>query len=254
MNQSSPLSIGILGTGHIGKTLARKLAAAGHNVKVANSRGPETIEAEILETGALPVKAEHAVSDVDVLILSVPLMRIPEISQLIVSLPSDVIVADTSNYYPHRDQKIDAIEGGQVESQWVEKQLGRPVIKAWNAIGSGSFAAKGKPAGAEGRIAIPVAGDNKEHRELIAKLVSDTGFDAYDAGSLAESWRQQPGSPVYCTDLQYDEISAALASAEASRLATRRDLAAAIFQERAGDNRTNPDADFGVQVSRIIFM
>lgn len=99
-----------------------------------------------------------------------------------------------------------------------------------------------------------MAGDNKEHRELIAKLVSDTGFDAYDAGSLAESWRQQPGSPVYCTDLQYDEISAALASAEASRLATRRDLAAAIFQERAGDNRTNPDADFGVQVSRIIFM
>lgn len=120
MNHSFPLSIGILGTGYIGKTLARKLAAAGHNVKVANSRGPETIEAEILETGALPVKAEHAVSDVDVLILSVPLMRIPEISQLIVSLPSDVIVADTSNYYPHRDQKIDAIEGGQVESQWVE--------------------------------------------------------------------------------------------------------------------------------------
>jgi len=78
MNQSSPLSIGILGTGHIGKTLARKLAAAGHNVKVANSRGPETIEADTLETGALPVKAEQAVSDVDVLILSVPLTRIPD--------------------------------------------------------------------------------------------------------------------------------------------------------------------------------
>ncbi|KFC81043.1 NADPH-dependent F420 reductase, partial [Buttiauxella agrestis] len=141
MNKTSPLNIGILGTGHIGKTLARKLAAAGHNVKVANSRGPETIEADTLETGALPVKAEQTVSEVDVLILSIPLMRIPEISQLIRDLPSDVIVADTSNYYPHRDQQIDAMEGCQVESQWVEEQLGRPVIKAWNAIGSGSFAA-----------------------------------------------------------------------------------------------------------------
>nr|WP_024964973.1 NAD(P)-binding domain-containing protein [Pantoea sp. IMH] len=254
MNQQSPLSIGILGTGHIGKTLARKLAAAGHSVKVANSRGPETIDADTLETGAVPVKAEQAVSDVDIVILSVPLIRIPEIAPLILRLPPEVIVADTSNYYPHRDRKIDAIEGGQVESQWVEEQLGRPVIKAWNAIGSGSFAAKGKPAGAESRIAIPVAGDNSAHRELIMKLVSDTGFDAYDAGSLADSWRQQPGSPVYCTDLHYNEIAAALASAEASRLATRRDLAAAIFHERAGDSTTNPDADFGVKVSRLLFM
>ncbi|MFP2514762.1 NAD(P)-binding domain-containing protein [Buttiauxella agrestis] len=127
-------------------------------------------------------------------------------------------------------------------------------MKPLIVFGSGSFAAKGKPAGADSRIAIPVAGDNKEHRELIMKLVSDTGFDAYDAGVLAESWRQQPGSPVYCTDLHYDEIPDALASAEASRLAARRDLAAAVFQERAGDSRTNPDADFGVKVSRIIFM
>lgn len=83
MNHTTPLSIGILGTGHIGKTTARQLSAAGHRVKVANSRGPETIEADTLETGALPVRAENAVRDVDVVILSMPLVRIHGISQLI---------------------------------------------------------------------------------------------------------------------------------------------------------------------------
>ncbi|MEZ0583163.1 NADPH-dependent F420 reductase [Erwinia sp. STN24] len=253
MNPSSPLKIGILGTGHIGKTLVRKLAAAAHQVKVANSRGPETIEAETLATGAQAVRTEEAVNDIDVLILSIPLVRIPDVAPLIRALPSGVVVADTSNYYPHRDLKIDAIENGQPESLWVSEQIGRPVIKAWNAIGSGSFAEKGMPQGAADRIAIPVAGDDEASRQLIMRLVNDTGFDAFDAGSLADSWRQQPGSPVYCTDLHYDEIPAALAEADISRLPKRRDLAVAVFQERAGDSVTNPNADFGVQVSRIIF-
>lgn len=254
MNQPSPSKIGILGTGHIGKTLARRLAAAGHDVKVANSRGPETIPTEALATGAKPVGAEDAVGDVDVLILSVPLSRLPQIAPLLHGIPSDVIVADTSNYYPHRDEQIDAIEAGQPESLWVSEQLGRPVIKAWNAIGSGSFATKDRPAGAPDRIAIPVAGDRAADRWLVMQLVSDTGFDAYDAGSLAMSWRQQPGSPVYCTDLLLSEMPAALASAQPERLPIRRDLAVAVIQERVGDSSTNPDTDFGVRLSRLIFM
>ena len=166
MNNTKKMNIGILGTGHIGKTLARKLSAAGHDVKVANSRGPETIEADVLALGARAVSTAQAVEDVDVVILSIPLNRIPTIAPLIANLPAETVVIDTSNYYPHRDGKIDAMEAGQVESLWVAQQLGRPIAKAWNAIGSGSFATKGKPAGSPDRIALPVAADRENDRSV----------------------------------------------------------------------------------------
>ena len=85
-------------------------------------------------------------------------------------------------------------------------------------------------------------------------LVEDTGLDAFDAGTLADSWRQQPGTPCYCTDLTREQMAAALASADASRSPKRRDLAVAVLQERLGDATTNPDADFGVRLSRAIYM
>src|SRR3954468_24216375 len=138
------VKIGILGVGHIGKTLALKLAAAGHDVKVANSRGPETIDPDELAPGARARTTAPAVEDVDVVILSIPLTRLPAVAPLIARLPPETVVMDTSNYYPQRDNIIDAIEAGQVESLWVAEQLGRPVVKAWNSIGSDSFAKKGK--------------------------------------------------------------------------------------------------------------
>src|SRR5215208_1037484 len=137
------MNIGILGVGHIGKTLAHRLSAAGHEVKVANSRGPKTIEADVLADGARAVTTAQALEDVDVVILSIPLNRLSAVAPLIAKLPVETVVVDTSNYYPHRDGKIDAIEAGQVESLWVAEQLGRPIVKAWNAIGSDSFAKKG---------------------------------------------------------------------------------------------------------------
>ena len=181
------MKIGILGTGHIGKTLVRKLSAAGHDVKVANSRGPDTIEADVLAFGGRAVTAAEAVADVDVVILSIPL-----------NPPSRDRAADrqrTSRDGRHRhvellsarDGRIDAIEAGQVESLWVAEQLGRPIVKAWNAIGSDSFARKGKPAGSPDRIAIPVAADREADRKVGMALVEDTGFDAFDAGTLAQT-------------------------------------------------------------------
>src|SRR3954454_17035666 len=104
------MKIGILGVGHIGKTLARKLSAAGHDVKVANSRGPETIDADVVACGARALTIPQAVADVDVAILSIPLNRLPEVATLITRLPADTVVMDTSNYYPQRDGAIDAIE------------------------------------------------------------------------------------------------------------------------------------------------
>ncbi len=248
------MKIGILGVGHIGKTLAQRLAQAGHSVKVANSRGPDTIAQDVLAFGARAVATEDALTDVEVVILSIPLGRIPGVAPLIAKLPEETVVIDTSNYYPFRDDKIEAIEAGQVESLWVVEQLGRPIAKGWNAIGSASLAHKAAPAGTAGRIAIPVAADRDKDREVALALVNDSGFDGFDAGSLADSWHQQPGAPAYCTDLTREEMGPALAAAEKDRLPKRRDLAVAVMQERLGDGTTNPDADWGVRLVRAINM
>ncbi|MCK9903581.1 NAD(P)-binding domain-containing protein [Frankia sp. Cpl3] len=208
------MKIGILGAGHIGKTLVRTLSEAGHDVKIANSRGPHSISPDILSSGGRAVTAEDAVTNVDVVILSIPFSKILAVAPLLSAVPDETVVIDTSNYYPARDGKIDAVEAGQVESLWVAEQLGRPIAKAWNAIGAASFAEKGKPAGAPDRIALPIAADRDEDRRVTLKLVEDTGLDAFDAGSLADSWRQQPGAPAYCTDLTRDAMGAALAAAE----------------------------------------
>lgn len=248
------MKIGILGTGHIGKTLVKELSAAGHDVKVANSRGPETIDPELLTSGAQAVTTEEALRDVEAVILSIPLNAIPRIGALIGALPEETVVIDTSNYYPFRDTTIDAIESGQVESLWVAEQLGRPIAKAWNAIGSASLARKGKPKGAAGRLAIPVAADRERDRDVAMALVEDTGLDAVYSGTLADSWRQQPGAPVYCTDLTREEIEPALAAAQRARLPARRDLGVAVMQERLGDGTTNPDEEWGVRLVRAINM
>lgn len=248
------MKIGILGTGHIGKTLVKRLSAAGHDVKVANSRGPQSIEADLLASGARAVTKEEALTDVEAVILSIPLNRIPEIAPLIARLPEETVVIDTSNYYPFRDDRIDAIEAGQVESLWVVEQLTRPIAKAWNAIGSASLATKAQPVGTPGRIALPIAADRKRDRAVTMALVEDSGLYAYDAGPLSESWRQQPGAPAYCTDLTREEMGPALAAAERDRLPKRRELGVAVMQERLGDGTTNPDADWGVRLVRAINM
>jgi 8-hydroxy-5-deazaflavin:NADPH oxidoreductase len=134
------------------------------------------------------------------------------------------VVIDTSNYYPHRDGKIDAMERGQVESLWVAEQLGRPIVKAWNAVLAATLQDKGVPAGAPGRTAIPVAADSDEAKRVGMKLVDETGFDPFDAGSLADSWRIQPGQPAYCTELKVEEMGPALAAADRTEAPKRRDL------------------------------
>src|SRR3954452_23340699 len=107
------MKIGILGVGSIGKTLALKLAAAGHDVKVANSRGPETIGADVLATGAKAVTAADAVQGVDVVILSTPPKALSGIAPLVAGLPAETVIMDTSNYHPFRDGRIAAIDAGQ---------------------------------------------------------------------------------------------------------------------------------------------
>ena len=213
------MKIGIIGAGQIGGTLTRRLTELGHTVSVANSRGPETLADLARETGATAVSVTDAVRGKDLIIVTIPEKNIPDLpTGLFEGMPDNVVVVETGNYYPRqRDGRIDGIEAGMTESRWVERQLGRPVIKAFNNIYAEHLLKLGRPAGAPDRIALPVAGDDKAAKAVVMRLVDELGFDAVDAGTLDESWRQQPGTPVYTADLDADGVRCALSKASNRR-------------------------------------
>jgi hypothetical protein len=165
------------------------------------------------------VTVTEAVRDKDVVIVTIPQKNIPRLPKgLFAGAPESMVVVDTGNYYPQqRDGRIDAIESGTTESRWVSQQLGRPVVKAFNNIYAQHLMERGRVAGAPGRIALPVAGDDKRAKEVVIRLLDELGFDGVDAGGLDDSWRQQPGTPVYGTDLDADGVRRALAAAKQDR-------------------------------------
>lgn len=200
----------------------------------------------MLEFGARAATADVAVQGKDVVILSIPFGRIPALGDLLVSVPAETVVIDTSNYYPALNGHIEAVDNGQVESLWVAEQLGRPVVKAWNAVLAGTLQTKGVPAGTPGRIAIPVAADTDEARRVAMDLVDESGFDPYDTGVLAESWRQQPMGPAYCTELTLKELEPALAAADRTKDARNRDT----LMERFATISSAPTLDEIVEMNR----
>ena len=218
------MNIGIIGAGHIGSTLTRRFSALGHKVFVANSRGPQTLTDLADETGATPVTVNEAARSGDVVIVTIPEKNIPDLPRdLFAGVPDSVVVVDTGNYYPQqRDGRIGGIEEGTVESVWVSQQLGRPVVKAFNNIYAEHLLKKGQAAGTPGRIALPVAGDDERAKAIVLKLVDELGFDAVDTGGLDESWRQQPGTPVYAADFDAAGVREALESASKERKAEWR--------------------------------
>ncbi|MCW2893035.1 MAG: oxidoreductase coenzyme F420-dependent [Actinomycetia bacterium] len=218
------MRIGIIGAGNMGATLAARLTRLGHQVAIANSRGPQTLAGVAARTGATPVPITDITSKADVVIVAIPEKDIPELpAGLLSALPEDTVVIDAGNYVPKlRDGHVVAIDAGLPESQWVQSQLRRPVIKAFNTIRPASLASLGKPAGATRRTVIPVAGDNPAARAVVLELADQLGFDGLDAGPLAESWRQQPGTPVYTTDLPLDAARQALADATPEQTASWR--------------------------------
>jgi 8-hydroxy-5-deazaflavin:NADPH oxidoreductase len=227
------MKIGIIGAGQIGGTLARRLRALGHEVSIANSRGPDSLKDLAKETGAKPVTVEQAARAGDVVIVTIPMKNIPRLPHgLFDGVPDDVVVVDTGNYYPQqRDGRIDAIEKGTPESRWVAQQLKRPVVKAFNNIYARHLLERGKPRGTQGRIALPVAGDNGRAKDIVIKLLDELGFDGVDAGSLDDSWRQQPATPVYATDKDAAGVRRALTEAKPERTdAFRADATTAAGQ------------------------
>src|SRR5262245_22672256 len=213
------MKIGIIGAGQIGGTLTRHLRRLGHQVSVANSRGPESLAGLARETGAIPVTVEKAARAGDVVIVTIPQNRIPELREdLFEGVSKDVVVVETGNYYPkQRDGRIKEIEDGMLESRWVEEHLGRPVVKAFNNIYAKSLLEGGRPKGSPGRIALPVAGDDPRAKAVVLKLIDEIGFDGVDAGGLDESWRQQPATPVYCKDFDAEGVRRALSQATPGR-------------------------------------
>ena len=213
------MRIGIIGAGQIGGTLTRRLTALGHEVSVANSRGPETLSDLAKETGAEAVSAREAAHRGAVVIVTIPEGHIPELPKdLFAGVPESVVVVDTGNYYPRqRDGRIAEIEAGLPESRWVERHLNRPVVKAFNNIYARHLLERGRPKGAPDRVALPVAGDDIEAKAVVMQLIEQMGFDAIDAGGLDESWRQQPGTPVYTADLPAAGVRRALQEANSKR-------------------------------------
>jgi len=219
------MKIGMIGAGLIGGTLVRQYTNAGHSVKMTNSSGAEKLKNLALETGASAVTLADAVTDVDVIVISIPLIAILKLpKRLLKSGSANITIIDTCNYYPIRDGIIKDIEDGMPESVWVSNQIQLPVIKAYNSILVESLEASGLPKAAESRLALPIAGDDKQSKDLVSILVNDSGFDSLDYGSLQDSWKQQPGSPVYCTDLTLPQLKKSIEKTRRELLPERREL------------------------------
>ncbi len=218
------MRIGVIGAGSMGGILARHLAKRGHHVSIANSRGPESLTALMAETGATPVSVVDAAQAGEIVILAIPTKAVADPPrELFANAPGSVVVIDVCNYHPElRDGRIEAIDRGMLDSQWVAQQIGRPVIKAFNNIFAKSLLEKGAPRGTEGRIALSVAGDSLDAKAAVLRLVDDLGFDPVDGGDLDNSWRQQPGTPAYCRDLEAAALRRALAEADRRRIAEYR--------------------------------
>ncbi len=219
------MNIGIIGTGNIGGLLAHKLSQAGHRVSVANSRGVAGVRQFAESIGVTAADVKGAINGSEMVILAVPLPALAEMpAELFATLPADVPVVDTSNYYPDlRDVHIPALDAGQIESLWVAQQIGRPVIKAFNNILADSLAERGLPQGEQGRLAIAVAGDDAAAKQRVMEVVNQSGFDPVDGGSLADSWRQQPSTPAYCCDWDAPTMQRALAAAKPGEAVNKRD-------------------------------
>jgi predicted dinucleotide-binding enzyme len=213
------MKIGIIGAGNIGGNLTRRLTALGHEVAVANSRGPQTLADLARETGARPVEVAEAARGAEIVVVTIPLKAVPDLpSGLFDEAAEGFALIDTGNYYPRqRDGLIAEIEAGLTESRWTERHLGHPVVKAFNGTYAQDLLDRPLPAGHPDRVALPVAGDDEAAKRKVRALIDELGFDTVDAGGIDDSWRQQPESPVYGLRGGVDEVTEALAKATPER-------------------------------------
>ncbi len=206
------MKIGIIGSGNVGGTLTRRLRALGHDVTVANSRGPQSLSGLTQETGAKAATIDEAAKGSDMVVLAIPTAAV---TTLPLGAFGGKLIVDANNYYEDRDGEItDIADKALTSSRWTADHFpGSQVVKAFNSIIADHLLRGGRPAGEDDRIALPVAGDDPAAKRTVMGVVEELGFDPVDAGTLDESWRQQPGTPVYTADHDVAGVKRDLATA-----------------------------------------
>ena len=191
-------TVGFIGSGKIGSTVARLSIAAGHTVILSNSRGPDTLKDLVAELGpmARACHVDDAAEDGDLVVVATPLAAIRHVP---VRPVVDKAVLDANNYYPQRDGNIADLESGQItSSELLQRHLpGASVVKVFNNIFYQHLLHLARPSGDPIRSYLPIAGDNEQALAAVTQFLDSVGFGAVAYGPLAESWRQQPGQPVY---------------------------------------------------------
>jgi len=207
-------TIGIIGAGHIGSAVAEAFAGLGYDVVIANSRGPETLDALVTRLGprVTASTATGAAEAADVAVVTVPLKALTDIP---VAPLAGKIVLDTNNYYFERDGHIEALDRGETTtSQLVQEHLpDSKVVKAFNHIMAAEILTTGSPAGSPDRRALGTASDDDDAVAFVTDLYDRLGFDTVSAGPLSESWRLERDRPAYVIRQNADELRANLAAA-----------------------------------------
>jgi 8-hydroxy-5-deazaflavin:NADPH oxidoreductase len=191
-------TVGFLGSGYIGSTVARLSVAAGHRVVLSNSRAPETLNELVAEVGPLAeaATAAHAAATGDIVVVAIPVRAYRD-------LPAGElagrVVIDTGNYYPQRDGQLAELDSGSLtSSELLQQELpGASVVKAFNNIYFRHLAALSRPSGAADRSYLPIAGDDAAAKSAVTAFLDSIGYGTIDVGPLAAGWRYQPGTPAY---------------------------------------------------------
>jgi predicted dinucleotide-binding enzyme len=211
-------TIGIIGAGNIGSQLARLAVQHGHQVVIANSRGPETLTDLVAELGdgARAATRDEAAAAGEIVVVTTPLAAIETIP--VEPLVGKVVI-DTNNYYPQRDGHIQALDDETTTTaELLQDHLpGARVVKAFNHIGAADLTGHATPSGTPDRRALVVAGDDDAAKAVVADLIDEFGFDVVDAGPLAEGWRIQRDTPGYVARFTADELRGKLAEAKRYR-------------------------------------
>jgi predicted dinucleotide-binding enzyme len=192
-------TLGLIGSGRIGSTVARLAVDAGHDVVLSNSRGPETLQDLVAELGPRARAAAAAeAAEEDLVLVSIPVLACT-------ALPAAALagktVLDTGNYYPERDGQIAALNDRSLtDSEYLAQLIpGAHVVKVFNNIFFKHLLNLARPSGAPDRTYLPIAGDDAGAKAAATEFLDSIGYGTVDDGALADGWRQQPGTPVYGT-------------------------------------------------------
>jgi len=191
-------TVGLIGSGRIGGTVARLAVTAGHRVLLSNSRGPDTLQDLAAELGPLAraTTGQEAAEGGELAVVTVPFRAVQSVPP---GPLAGKVVIDTCNYYPQRDGQFPELDRSALTSSELNQRhlTGSAVVKAFNNIYYRHLESLARPAGAADRSYLPIAGDDAAAKAAVTAFLDSIGYGAVDAGPLAEGWRQQPGTPVY---------------------------------------------------------